>query len=109
MRRNHAAEHVSEAFEVGARHCLGVGEFVNYGFLIERLEELCGAFGVGVADKNLAESVVVNHANQAFYPLCVELVEHVVEQQDGLSAERLMKHFKRGEFEGNQETFLLAL
>jgi hypothetical protein len=86
-----------------------VGEFVNYGFLIERLEELCGAFGVGVADKNLAESVVVNHANQAFYPLCVELVEHVVEQQDGLSAERLMKHFKRCEFEGNQETFLLAL
>jgi len=86
-----------------------VGEFVNHGFLIEGLEEFCSAFRVGITDKNLAESVVINHANEALYPLCVELVEDVIEQQDGLSTERLVKHFKCRKFESNQKTLLLSL
>ena len=82
---------------------------MNHGFLVERFKELSRAFWVGIADKDLAKSVVVDHANEALNALRIELVKDVVEQQDGLSTKCLVKHFKRGELEGNQETLLLSL
>ena len=64
---------------------------------------------VAVGDENLSEAFVRNDADQLFDPLHVELVEDVVQQQDGTVAAVCGDDVVLREFQRDEERFLLSL
>ena len=66
-----------------------------------------GALGIG--DEYLAEIVFAYQPDKLVYPLIVQLVEDIVEQQDGLEAFDLPGVIELCQFDGHYVRFLLTL
>ena len=73
------------------------------------VEECLDAAGLGVGEEDLAEAVAADEGDELAYAVEVELVEDVVEQEDGFLAGVVEEVLELGQFEGKCEALLLPL
>src|SRR5690554_8052741 len=67
------------------------------------------AIGVRIGDEDLPEATVADQRHEVAHPTVDDLVEDIVEEEDGGFAHRLGHQNELGEFERDQIRFFLAL
>ena len=73
------------------------------------LKQPLNALLLGVGDEHLPKVVVAHQPDELHHPLVIELIEDVIQQQNGFVANLLIVIFKLGQTYGDHERFLLAL
>ena len=68
-----------------------------------------GSFRMRVGNKQLPEGFVVDHLDNLLDTAFVELVKNIIKKEDRIFATLFFHEFKLGQFQGDQEGFLLAL
>ena len=75
----------------------------------DELDYLVEVFSIGVGDEYLSEVIGRDQFDDLFHPLGIELVENIVEQQDGSRFALSLQEIVLSQFQGNQVGFALPL
>ena len=76
---------------------------------VKGVEQERNTFGMGVGNKNLTEAPVFDIIQDLAHAAGVQLIENIVEQEDGRIVFARKKHVGFGQSKSNEEGFLLAL
>lgn len=76
---------------------------------VDLLQDSGSAFPIGIAEEDLTEVMCVHQLDQLSDAIGIELVEYIVEEENGLTVRTSGEKVELCQFQGDKEAFLLSL